>query len=317
MCELFGVPRAALPDVRPSAGDFGVVDAAVVGGPAGGTIPIAGVAGDQQAALFGHGCCDRGRGRRTPTAPARFSCCTPGTRRPAVERATGIADDDGVRSAGRRGVCTRGGDLHRGGGVQWLRDGLGIIAQASETEAMARSVASTDGVVFVPALTGLGAPHWEPHARGTIVGLTRGTTRAHLARAALEAMAYATDEVLATMNRQSGEGHRCIHERLRVDGGASQNDWLMQFQADVLGVPVERPDGGSDRAGRGGARGPGDRCLARCRGIRRAPAGHAFVPGSGRAAAQSGVREWTRAVDAVLLWARADGRANRHEGAAS
>ena len=125
-----------------------------------------------------------------------------------------------------------------GAAVQWLRDGLGIIANASETEALARSIESTDGVYFVPALTGLGAPHWEAAARGTIVGLTRGTGRAHLVRAALEAMAFGTADVLASMRDASG----AAFDRLRVDGGATNNDWLMQFQADVLGVPVERPD---------------------------------------------------------------------------
>jgi glycerol kinase len=125
-----------------------------------------------------------------------------------------------------------------GAAVQWLRDGLRIIDTAAETEAMARSLSSNEGVYFVPALTGLGAPHWEPDARGTIVGLTRGTTRAHLARAALEAMAYGTNDVLTAMTGMSGVSF----DSLRVDGGATVNDWLMQFQADVLGVPVQRPD---------------------------------------------------------------------------
>jgi glycerol kinase len=124
-----------------------------------------------------------------------------------------------------------------GAAVQWLRDGLQIISEASDTEALARSLASNDGVYFVPALVGLGAPWWEPRARGTIVGLTRGTTRAHLARAALEAMAYGTADVLEAMLPSIGQGFA----RLRVDGGATANDWLMQFQADILGVPVERP----------------------------------------------------------------------------
>ncbi len=125
-----------------------------------------------------------------------------------------------------------------GAAVQWLRDGLGIIGTALETEALARSIESTDGVYFVPALTGLGAPHWEADARGTIVGLTRGSGRAHLVRAALEAMAYGTADVLGSMREASG----APFERLRVDGGATMNDWLMQYQADMLGVPVERPD---------------------------------------------------------------------------
>jgi glycerol kinase len=124
-----------------------------------------------------------------------------------------------------------------GAAIQWLRDGLGIIQTAAETESLARSVESTDGVYFVPALVGLGAPHWEPEARGTIVGLTRGTTRAHLARAALEAMAWSTADVVDAVRDVAG----VRVDRLRVDGGACANNWLMQFQADVLGVPVERP----------------------------------------------------------------------------
>ena len=191
-----------------------------------------------------------------------------------------------------------------GAAVQWLRDGLGIIARAAETEALARSVASTDGVVFVPALTGLGAPHWEPNARGTIVGLTRGTTRAHLARAALEAMAYATDEVLATMRRQAASG-RATFDRLRVDGGASQNDWLMQFQADVLGVPVERPDmvettalGAAGLAGLATGVWPDVATFVGQRAVKR------FDPGAGREAARAGARDWRRAVEAALHWAR-------------
>src|SRR5690606_13293940 len=122
--------------------------------------------------------------------------------------------------------------------VQWLRDGLGVIRDAAETEALARSLASNDGVYFVPAFVGLGAPHWEPEVRGTIVGLTRGTGRAHLARAALEAMAYATRDVVDAMEADSGVAAR----ELAVDGGVAQNNWLMQFLADVLGVPVRRPD---------------------------------------------------------------------------
>jgi glycerol kinase len=316
MCELFGVPRAALPDVRRSSGDFGVVDAAAVGGPAGHTIPITGVAGDQQAALFGHGCCTAGEGKNTYGTGA-FLLLHTGTRRPVVERATGLLTTIACDPRGGAAYALEAAIFVAGAAIQWLRDGLGIIAQASETEAMARSIASTGGVVFVPALTGLGAPHWEPHARGTIFGLTRGATRAHLARAALEAMAYSTNEVLATMNRQSGDGPGAF-ERLRVDGGASQNDWLMQFQADVLGVPVERPSmveatalGAAGLAGLSAGVWPDVETFVGQRPVTR------FVPGPGRAAAQSGVREWNRAVGAVLEWARADGRAQPHGGAAS
>jgi glycerol kinase len=138
---------------------------------------------------------------------------------------------------GERAFALEGSIFIAGAAVQWLRDGLGIIAQAAETEELARGLSSNDGVYFVPAFTGLGAPHWEPGARGTLVGLTRGSTRAHLARAALEAMAYATYDVVQAM--QGDAGVRL--PELRVDGGATENGWLMQFQADVLGIPVRRP----------------------------------------------------------------------------
>jgi glycerol kinase len=170
---------------------------------------------------------------------------------------------------------------------------------------LARSVDSTDGVVFVPALTGLGAPHWEPKARGTIFGLTRGTTRAHLARAALEAMAYATDEVLGAMRRRTGDAAAAF-ARLRVDGGASQNDWLMQYQADVLGVAVERPDlvettalGAAGLAGLAAGVWPDVATFVGQRPVTR------FVPGAGQPAARAGARRWSRAVDGALHWARA------------
>jgi glycerol kinase len=188
-----------------------------------------------------------------------------------------------------------------GAAVQWLRDGLGILDTAAETETLARGLESTDGVYFVPALAGLGAPHWAPDARGTIVGLSRGTTRAHLARAALEAMAYSTADVLALMRERGG----VVFERLRVDGGASANDWLMQFQADVLGVPVERPDivettalGAAGLAGiAGGVWSSADAFMSR-RSFDR------FEPGKGAAAARAGAREWDRAVRATLSWTR-------------
>ena len=306
MCALFGVPRETLPEVRRSSGDFGSVDAALIGGAAGQTIPITGVAGDQQAALFGHGCVTLGEGKNTYGTGA-FLLLHTGQHRPAS--GGGLLTTIACDPRGGSAYALEAAIFIAGAAVQWLRDGLGIISQAAETEALARSVASTDGVVFVPALTGLGAPHWEPKARGAIVGLTRGTTRAHLARAALEAMAYSTNEVLATMNRQAnqpaGAGPGAF-ERLRVDGGALQNDWLMQFQADVLGVPVERPAmveatalGAAGLAGLAAGVWPDVASFVGHRPVTR------FVPGPGREVAQRGAREWSRAVGAVLHWARA------------
>jgi glycerol kinase len=189
-----------------------------------------------------------------------------------------------------------------GAAVQWLRDGLGLIATSAETEALAESLSSNEGVYFVPALVGLGAPDWEPNARGTIVGLTRGTTRAHFARAALEAMAFATRDVLGDMREQG----QVPFDRLRVDGGASGNNWLMQFQADVLGVPVDRPDmvettalGAAGLAGlAAGVWQTGAEFLASRHFT-------PFTPSeTGSASAALAYGGWRRAVRAALAWAR-------------
>jgi glycerol kinase len=178
---------------------------------------------------------------------------------------------------------------------------LDIIAEARETEALARSLESNDGVYFVPALVGLGAPNWEPRARGTIVGLTRGTGRAHLARAALEAMAYGTHDVLELMSACA----KARFEHLRVDGGATENDWLLQFQADVLGVPVERPDvvettalGAAGLAGIAAGVWPSPQSFLEARRFT------TFRPGRGAAVARDGLAGWARAVRAALTWAR-------------
>ncbi len=231
LLELFGgVPRASLPEVLPSIGEFGTVrDGALGEGNDG--VPVAGIAGDQQAALYGQGCLDAGLGKNTygtgsfvllnsgdsvPTAP-------PGL---LATIAWGIGD--------RTIYALEAAIFVTGAAVQWLRDGLGIIDAAAETEDLAASLESNDGVYFVPALTGLGSPHWDPYARGTIVGLTRGATRAHIARATLEAMAFQTVDAVQAMDRVAAKPL----EELRADGGATANRWLMQFQADVLGTPV-------------------------------------------------------------------------------
>jgi glycerol kinase len=231
LCALFGVPMGMLPDVRPSSGDFGTAHAAHFGA----AIPIRGVAGDQQAALYGQGCWEPGEGKNTYGTGA-FLLFNAGRTRPVGGE--GLLTTLACDALGRPVYALEAAIFIAGAAVQWLRDGLGLVTTAAETEALAQSLPSNEGVYFVPALVGLGAPHWEPRARGTIVGLTRGTTRAHLARAALEAMAFSTADVLSAMHAHAGTAV----ERLRVDGGASANDWLMQFQADVLRVPVERPD---------------------------------------------------------------------------
>ena len=294
LCDLFGVPVEMLPEVRTSLGDFGLARADVLGSDA----PIMGVAGDQQAALFGQGCFDPGSGKNTYGTGA-FLLLNAGDARPAG--APGILTTIACDARGGPVYALEASIFIAGAAVQWLRDGLGIVANAGETEALARSIESTDGVYFVPALTGLGAPHWEPNARGTIVGLTRGTGRAHLARAALEAMAYGTAEVFGSMANASGTHF----ERLRVDGGATMNDWLMQFQADVLGVPVERPDmvettalGAAGLAGLGaGVWRDADEFLATRRFTQ-------FEPRMDRDAARALMHGWDRAVRTAIGWAR-------------
>jgi glycerol kinase len=252
------------------------------------------VAGDQQAALFGQACVDPGLGKNT-YGTGSFVLVNSGYRPPRP--VPGLLGTVAWGIGHRLSYALEASIFVTGAGVQWLRDGLGIIEMAAETEALAGSLDSNDGVYFVPALTGLGAPHWEPRARGTIVGITRGTTRAHFVRAALESMAYSTADVLGAM--------KAALPVLRVDGGASLNNWLMQFQADVLDVPVERPDMvETTAAGAAGLAG-----LAT--GVWRSPdeflAGRQFtrfVPGDGRAAARAGAAGWTAAVDTALHWAR-------------
>jgi glycerol kinase len=262
-------------------------------------IPIMGIAGDQQAALFGQGGWDVGAGKNTYGTGA-FLLLNTGDHRPAP--GSGLLTTIACDERGAPAYALEASIFIAGAAVQWLRDGLGIIAQSSDTEALAASLSGNDGVYFVPALVGLGAPDWEPQARGTIVGLTRGTTRAHLARAALEAMAFATRDVLGDMREQG----QVPFDRLRVDGGATSNNWLMQFQADVLGVPVERPDlvettalGAAGLAGlAAGVWRTGAEFLASRNFTRFDPA----EPGT--AAAASDYQGWRRAVRATLSWAR-------------
>jgi len=230
LLELFEVPRGVLPDIRASSGGFGTTRGEVFGVEA----PVAGVAGDQQAALFGQGCWRAGLAKNTYGTGA-FLLLNTGSE--PVASQGGLLTTAACDETGGPAYALEGSIFVAGAAVQWLRDQLGLIETAAETEEMARSLDGNDGVYMVPAFVGLGAPWWEPEARGTLVGLTRGTTRAHLARAALEAMAYATHDVLGAMEADSG----VTATELRVDGGASQNDWLMGFQAGVAGVPVRRP----------------------------------------------------------------------------
>jgi glycerol kinase len=233
LLELFGVPERALPAVRPSSGEVGVTDAEALHGH---EVPVAGVAGDQQAALFGQACVDPGLGKNT-YGTGSFVLQNAGYTAPEPVKGL-LSTVAWTIGEGRPVYALEAAIFVTGAAIQWLRDGLGIIGSAEESEALARSLDSNEGVYFVPALTGLGSPHWDPYARGTIVGLTRGASRAHLARAALESIAYQTVDAVRAMEEAGG----VELAELRADGGASANDWLMQFQADVLGVPVLVPE---------------------------------------------------------------------------
>ncbi|MFL5866314.1 MAG: glycerol kinase GlpK [Thermoleophilaceae bacterium] len=229
LCELLSVEPDSLPEPLPSAHVYGETSEF------GGTVPVAGIAGDQQAALYGQACHERGLGKNT-YGTGSFVLENAG--REAPEAQEGLLTTLAWGVDGRVDYALEAAIFVTGAAVQWLRDALGVIETAAETEELAGSLDSNDGVYLVPAFTGLGSPHWDPYARGTIVGLTRGTGRAHLARAALESMAYQTVDAVRAMESASG----IELEELKADGGAVVNRWLMQFQADVLEVPVVVPE---------------------------------------------------------------------------
>lgn len=231
LLELFGIPRAMLPQVRPSSAVYGMTDEDVFGA----AVPLSGMAGDQQAALFGQGCFAPGLAKNT-YGTGCFLLMNTGEK--PIASTHGLVTTVGWQIGKDVTYALEGSVFIAGAGVQWLRDELGLIQDAAETEALAYSVPDHNGVYLVPAFTGLGAPYWDPYARGTIWGLSRGTNRAHLARACLEAIAYQTRDVLEAMRIDSGMNV----QRLLVDGGAVQNKFLMEFQADLLGLDVVRPD---------------------------------------------------------------------------
>ena len=231
LLRILGVPAAMLPEVRPSSGAFGET-VAFDGIPAG--VPIAGDAGDQQAALFGQGCFAPGMVKNT-YGTGCFVLMQTGSA--AVRSERGLVTTIACGAGGAPTYALEGSVFIAGALIQWLRDGLRILKNAAESEALARKAASTLGVYVVPAFVGLGAPYWDPDARGAILGLTRGVGREHLVRAALEALAYQTRDVVETMAADAGKPIAT----LRVDGGAAANDFLMQFQADILGTTVDRP----------------------------------------------------------------------------
>lgn len=295
LLDLFGVPSALLPTIVRSSGVVGESDAAVFGA----ALPIAGLVGDQQAALFGQGCVIPGSAKVTFGTGAFLLEYTGQELRRSRH---GLLTTAACGPAGEPAYALEGSLFIAGAAVQWLRDGLGVITTASETEAIARSVRDTGGVHFVPAFAGLGSPYWNAEARGTITGITGGTTRAHLIRATLEAMAFGCADLVDAMTDDSAVAPTA----LRVDGGAAANDWLMQFQADVLGTPVERPDlldttalGAGALAGlalgvwRSVADFQGGRKLAR------------FTPAWSAAERAAARARWQRAVTAALAWARA------------
>jgi glycerol kinase len=229
LCAMLGVDPARLPEPLPSAHVFGTTSAF------GGEVPVAGIAGDQQAALFGQACHGAG-GAKSTYGTGSFLLLNTGAEAP--EPGDGLLTTVACAPGEGAAYALEASIFVTGAAVQWLRDGLGIIGEAGESEALAASLEGNDGVYFVPALTGLGSPHWDPYARGTIVGLTRGSGRAHLARAALEAIAYQT--VDAVRAEEAAGGERLAE--LKADGGAVANRWLMQFQADVLGAAVVVPE---------------------------------------------------------------------------
>lgn len=230
LLALFDIPPALLPEIVASSELVGLADEGWFGH----RIPIAGIAGDQQAATFGQACHRQGLAKNT-YGTGCFMLMHAGAT-PPVSRSR-LLGTVGWRVEGATDYLLEGSVFMGGATVQWLRDGLGIIRQSSDVEALAASVPDSGGVMLVPAFTGLGAPHWDPYARGTILGMTRGTSAAHIARAALEAIAYQSAELLAAMQQDAA----CSVTEMRADGGAARNDLLMQFQADLLGIPVVRP----------------------------------------------------------------------------
>ena len=294
LLALFEVPRALLPEVRTSAAHFGSARLAD------GDIAIAGVAGDQHAALIGQACLEPGQTKNTYGTGAFV---VTNTGQEVVASETLLATLAWQLPQEKPVYALEGSIFVAGAAVQWLRDGLGLIATAEESEALAAEVPNSGGVSFVPALAGLGAPFWDPRARGTILGLTRGTTAAHLARATLEAIAFRTRDVIEAMIAATGEPLR----ELRVDGGAARNDLLMQIQADLLGVPVVRPRitettalGAAMLAGIGA----GAMTLDELKDIRREE--RRFEPALDAGERDRRYGEWRRACERARDWARED-----------
>lgn len=291
----FGIPSALLPEVKESSGTIAETDIF------GGRIPIAGVAGDQQASLFGHQCFTRGSAKNT-YGTGLFLLMNAGQEIPKSD--SGLVATVGWARNGHATYALEGSVFIAGAALQWLRDEIGLIKNAADSEAMARAVPDAGGVYFVPAFVGLGAPHWDAYARGTIVGLTRGSNRNHIVRAALESVAYQTREVVDAMTADTG----ARPESLRVDGGVARNDFMCQFQADILGIPVERPAtteatalGAAYLAGLATGFWKDERELAAQRKIAKT-----FEPAMPASRRDELFEGWLRAVDRAKGWARAE-----------
>jgi glycerol kinase len=291
LCEMLGVDPARLPEPLPSAHIFGTT------AEFGGEVPVAGVAGDQQAALFGQACQRPGEAKNT-YGTGSFVLLHTGAAAP--EPVEGLLTTIACAPGEEAAYALEASIFVTGAAVQWLRDGLGVIDAAAETEALAASLPGNDGVYFVPALTGLGSPYWDPYARGTIVGLTRGSGRAHLARAALEAIAYQTVDAVRAEEMASGESLAA----LKADGGAVSNRWLMQFQADLLGAPVVVPEiaettalGAAYLAGIAVGRWSAEQVGGMWREAAR------YEPQMGADERESLLAEWHRALDRARGWA--------------
>ncbi len=297
LLALFKIPRELLPQVLPSSHVYGETTKNILGS----AVPIAGIAGDQQAALFGQACRTPGMAKNT-YGTGCFMLLNTGA--DAVPSTQGLLTTRCAQRGAKAQYALEGSVFIGGAVVQWLRDGLGFIRSSGEIEALAASVQDSGGVYLVPAFAGLGAPHWDAYARGTMQGITRGTTRAHIARAALEAIAFQSAEVLQAMQQDAG----ILLKELRVDGGASANDTLMQFQADILGVPVVRPKVLETTAlGAAYLAGLATGVWKNAAAIgRQWEVGRRFEPDMPRAQAQALMKAWGRALERAKRWARDD-----------
>ncbi len=291
--QYFRIPRRLLPELKPSSGVIAET------GAFGGKIPLAAAVGDQQASLFGHQCFRRGSLKNT-YGTGLFLLMNTGARIP--RSTSGLLATVGWGRNGETVYALEGSVFIAGAALQWLRDELGLLRDAAESEAMAQAVPDTGGVYFVPAFVGLGAPHWDAYARGAIVGITRGTNSNHIVRATLEAIAYQTREVVDAMARDTGS----YPEGLRVDGGVARNDFLCQFQSDILGIPVERAAttettalGAAYLAGLAAGFWKSEGEL-----VRHAKNGSRFEPSIGEARREELYAGWLRAVERAKGWVK-------------